>query len=150
MFKKIFEKISGEQAGKKAVVEKPMTWEQLYDAISSDLQRRVEAVRRREIPITSLTREQNLRDTVRMLLIREAKDFEGLFETLDFAQSLQGSDKTYLAKDLKFKINTARRAIEVYPMDPQDIVENLPVLKSITRACGLRDKVVELFRAGNK
>ena len=155
MFKGFFEKV----VGKKTAVEKPRqlkridettTWNELRGAISSDSQRIVDAVRRREISIISLTREQNLRDTVRMLLIQEVTDFEGLFETLDFVQSLHGSDKTYLAEDLKSIINTARRIVEAYPMDSQKIAESHPILNNVTRACGLRNKVAELFMAGTK
>ncbi|MFH0814532.1 MAG: hypothetical protein V1902_00345 [Candidatus Falkowbacteria bacterium] len=158
MFKKFFEKI-GSNVGDKTVVEKPApakridkatTWDELRDAISSDSQKIVDAVRRREIPIISLTREQNLRETVKLLLIREARDFEDLFVTLDFIQSLHGSGKVYIAKDLKSTINIARRIVEAYPVDAQKIVESHIVLNNITRACGLRDKVSELFMAGNK
>jgi Iap family predicted aminopeptidase len=150
------------------VVERPKqideadSWEELYAAIDAAgkvvssgkeysatvLKSALDKVRRREGKITLISRGENLRAMAVMLLIKEAKNFDDLYATLDFVVKIQGSGCEYSSKQLIDAIEVVRSAKDKMSRENFRQLElSSPIFQHITRACGLRAKVVELLNS---
>ncbi len=79
--------------------------------------------------------------------IRSAKDFDELYKVIDEAIVIEGSQKTYTAEEMKSTIDSIREDIEKEVKAGREMVpvRQMPLLVDVTRAHGLRNKVIELL-----
>jgi predicted DNA binding CopG/RHH family protein len=97
-------------------------------------------MRSNEMP--SLAPESGAEDQLAQA-ISQSKSFDELFEALDNAGKVSGSEKDYSADKLKARINELLEAFKAGAKQDGIIYQRL--IRSITRTGGLRDKVAELL-----
>lgn len=167
MFKNLFAKFKGGQAdGGAPVVERPKqisaaeNWEELYAALEAaggvegqkkkyspeELRVLIDLIRAKEQPIDMLTRANNLREIVAGLLIAETDNWEDFYNTLKFVRGVQGSKKIFSAVELIFLIEQSLPVLDARLAGKKEPIGfDTPGLRYITKACGVKAKVVELY-----
>lgn len=77
--------------------------------------------------------------------IADARSFEDLYAALEKAGVIEGSQRTYTAAEIRSDIELAVNSIRAHRSEELVKTKDIPLVKSITRAHGIRDKVIELI-----